>query len=572
MRINGEGVSPGISIGMAYILKKPEAVVSGIVIRDNETKESEVEKFNRAVISAIEEIESIKTNTSLNLVPEDLDILDTQIEFLGDPQIAEDVHEKIRKDSKSANDATIEVIDAAVVMLRNMEDEYLRARASDIQDIGNRILGNLNSPEVSLDDVYGENTILLAEDLAPSDTISLDIKRVIGFATQLGGKISHTAIIARAKGIPAVVACGSELINIKNGNTLILDGSSGELISEPDAETIEIYKAKQKVISNEQIILSSLKDRPAITTDGHLVKLFANISDAAEMEQVFEYGGEGVGLLRTELLFMGRESFPSEEEQFSFYKQVAINAKNRTVIIRTLDIGGDKQLHYFGIPHEDNPFLGYRAIRICLDRTDIFFTQLRAILRASVFGKMKIMFPMISNLSEVKLAKECLSQVKKQLYQSGVEFDSSIELGIMIEIPSAALMADILINEVDFFSIGTNDLCQYTLAVDRMNGKVSGLYNHFNPGVLRLISFVIEQAHKQNKVVGICGEMAADPLAAYLLLGMGMDEFSMSARSIPAVKNILVKNSVSKAREVFKTVMEMDNPETIIDYLKEVIK
>ena len=572
MRINGEGVSPGISIGMAYIQKKPEAVVSGIVIRDNETKESEVEKFNRAVISAIEEIESIKTNTSLNLVPEDLDILDTQIEFLGDPQIAEDVHEKIRKDSKSANDATIEVIDAAVVMLRNMEDEYLRARASDIQDIGNRILGNLNSPEVSLDDVYGENTILIAEDLAPSDTISLDIKRVIGFATQLGGKISHTAIIARAKGIPAVVACGSELINIKNGNTLILDGSSGELISEPDAETIEIYKAKQKVISNEQIILSSLKDRPAITTDGHLVKLFANISDAAEMEQVFEYGGEGVGLLRTELLFMGRESFPSEEEQFSFYKQVAINAKNRTVIIRTLDIGGDKQLHYFGIPHEDNPFLGYRAIRICLDRTDIFFTQLRAILRASVFGKMKIMFPMISNLSEVKLAKECLSQVKKQLYQSGVEFDSSIELGIMIEIPSAALMADILINEVDFFSIGTNDLCQYTLAVDRMNGKVSGLYNHFNPGVLRLISFVIEQAHKQNKVVGICGEMAADPLAAYLLLGMGMDEFSMSARSIPAVKNILVKNSVSKAREVFKTVMEMDNPETIIDYLKEVIK
>ena len=572
MRINGEGVSPGISIGMAYILKKPEAVVSGIVIRDNETKESEVEKFNRAVISAIEEIESIKTNTSLNLVPEDLDILDTQIEFLGDPQIAEDVHEKIRKDSKSANDATIEVIDAAVVMLRNMEDEYLRARASDIQDIGNRILGNLNSPEVSLDDVYGENTILIAEDLAPSDTISLDIKRVIGFATQLGGKISHTAIIARAKGIPAVVACGSELINIKNGNTLILDGSSGELISEPDAATIEIYKAKQKVISNEQIILSSLKDRPAITTDGHLVKLFANISDAADMEQVFEYGGEGVGLLRTELLFMGRESFPSEEEQFSFYKQVAINAKNRTVIIRTLDIGGDKQLHYFGIPHEDNPFLGYRAIRICLDRTDIFFTQLRAILRASVFGKMKIMFPMISNLSEVKLAKECLSQVKKQLYQSGVEFDSSIELGIMIEIPSAALMADILINEVDFFSIGTNDLCQYTLAVDRMNGKVSGLYNHFNPGVLRLISFVIEQAHKQNKVVGICGEMAADPLAAYLLLGMGMDEFSMSARSIPAVKNILVKNSVSKAREVFKTVMEMDNPETIIDYLKEVIK
>ena len=571
MKIKGTGVSPGISIGRAYILKKTNIVVSGNVTGDNEAKEIEIEKFNRAVVSAIREVESIKSNISLNLKSEDLDILDTQVEFLGDPQIAEDVYEKIRTESKSADDAVIEVINAALLMFGSMNDEYLSARASDIQDIGNRILRNLNQRE-SINQEFGENTILIAEDIAPSEAISLDLRKVIGFATQLGGKTSHTAIIAKAKGIPAVVNCGSEISNIKNGDTVILDGSAGKIILNPDSETIEIYKAKQVTISNEQLLLKSLKDRPAITTDGHRVTLYANISDAKELERVFENGGEGVGLFRTELLFMGRDSFPSEEEQFNCYKQVAIKSKNSPAIIRTLDIGGDKQLPYFGIPHEDNPFMGYRAIRISLDQKDIFFTQLRAILRASVFGKLKIMFPMISNLSEVRQAKECVSQAKGELEQSGVEFDHSIELGIMIEIPSAALMADILINEVDFFSIGTNDLCQYTLAVDRMNGKVSALYNHFKPGILRLISYVIEQAHKQNKAVGLCGEMASDPFAALLLLGMGLDEFSMSARSIPAIKNILIKNSVSKAREVFKTVMEMDNPETIIDYLQEVNK
>jgi len=570
--IKGTGVSPGISIGIAHILKKDDDGLSGIIIQTNEARELEIEKFNQAVVSAIREVETIRLNTSFDLKPEDMDILDTQVEFLGDPQIAEDVHEKIRNHFRSAHDAVIEVIDAAVEMFRNMDDEYLSARAADLRDIGNRILRNLNTGRASFGPDFGQNTILIAEDLAPSDTITLDTTRVVGFATRLGGRTSHTAIIAKAKGIPAVVACGSELLNIRIGETVILDGTTGELIINPGSEIMGVYKAKQVNILNEKALLRSLKDLPAITTDGHRLKLYANISNAAELEQVFENGGEGVGLLRTEMLFMGRDSFPSEEEQFNFYKQVAIKSKNRPVIIRTLDIGGDKQLPYFGIPPENNPFMGYRAIRICLDQPEIFFTQLRAILRASVFGNLKIMFPMISNLSEVKQAKESVNEVKLELKNAGIDFDRSIELGIMIEIPSAALIADILAREVDFFSIGTNDLCQYTLAVDRMNGKVSALYNHFNPGVLRLISYVIEQAHKQNKPVGLCGEMASDPLAALLLSGMGLDEFSMSAGSIPSIKNILIKNSLSKAREVFKTVMEMDDPQTIINYLKEDIK
>ena len=570
--IKGTGVSPGISIGKAHILKKDDAGLSGIIIQTNEGRELEIEKFNQAVVSAIEEVEAISLNTSLNLKPEDMDLLDTQVEFLGDPQIAEDVHEKIRKDSRSAHDAVVEVIDATVEMFRHMDDEYLSARAADIRDIGNRILRNLNTGRASIDEDYGANTILIAEDLAPSDTMVLDTTRVIGFATQFGGRTSHTAIIAKAKGIPAVVACGSELMNYRNGETVIIDGTTGELILNPDSKLIDIYRAKQDLIFNEQALLKTLKDLPAITTDGHRIKLHANISNSGELEQVFENGGEGVGLLRTEMLFMGRSSFPTEEEQFTFYKQVAIKSQNRPVIIRTLDIGGDKQLSYFGIPQENNPFLGYRAIRICLDQREIFYTQLRAILRASVFGKLKIMFPMISNLAEVKQAKECVNQVKLELKSAGFDFDRSIELGIMIEIPSAALITDILAKEVDFFSIGTNDLCQYTLAVDRLNNKVSALYNHFNPGVLRLISYVIEQAHQQNKPVCLCGEMAADPLAALLLTGMGLDEFSMSPKSIPSIKNILGKNSLTRAREVFKMVMAMDNPETIINYLEEVIQ
>jgi phosphotransferase system enzyme I (PtsI) len=457
-------------------------------------------------------------------------------------------------------------------MFRNMNDEYLKARSADLQDAGNRILLNLNITGQPAYSKYGENTIIIAEDISPSDTIILDITKIKGFATQLGGRTSHAAIIAKAKGIPAVVACGKDLMDIENNDTIILDGSTGEIIIRPDLKTIEEYKIKQLKIAEELSLLKSLKDLPVQTTDGHKVKLLANISDDSDLEQVIENGGQGVGLFRTELLFLGRNSFPSEEEQFQFYRKVAIKSKNKPVTVRTLDIGGDKQLSYFGIPDENNPFLGYRAIRICLNQKDIFFTQLKAILRASVFGNLKIMFPMICNADEVRLAKDCLQEVKHELTSSGIEFNNNIETGIMIEIPSAALMADILAKEVDFFSIGTNDLCQYTLAVDRMNDKVSSLYNHFNPGLLRLIQNVIEQAHNQNKTVGMCGEMASDPLATLLLMGMGLDEFSMGTASIPGVKNIIIRNNFSRAREICKKVMGMDSSNSITDYLQEELK
>jgi phosphotransferase system enzyme I (PtsI) len=570
--MKGVGVSPGISIGKAFIIKKTEAVRSGIELENDQAKNTEIEKFDKAVLSAIKEVEAIKGNENLTLTKEDIEILETQVEFLNDPQIRNDVLFKINYEHKPANDALIEVILEAVKMFRNMNDEYLKARSADLQDAGNRILLNLNITGQPAYSKYGENTIIIAEDISPSDTIILDITKIKGFATQLGGRTSHAAIIAKAKGIPAVVACGKDLMDIENNDTIILDGSTGEIIIRPDLKTIEEYKIKQLKIAEELSLLKSLKDLPVQTTDGHKVKLLANISDDSDLEQVIENGGQGVGLFRTELLFLGRNSFPSEEEQFQFYRKVAIKSKNKPVTVRTLDIGGDKQLSYFGIPDENNPFLGYRAIRICLNQKDIFFTQLKAILRASVFGNLKIMFPMICNVDEVRLAKDCLQEVKHELTSSGIEFNNNIETGIMIEIPSAALMADILAKEVDFFSIGTNDLCQYTLAVDRMNDKVSSLYNHFNPGLLRLIQNVIEQAHNQNKTVGMCGEMASDPLATLLLMGMGLDEFSMGTASIPGVKNIIIRNNFSRAREICKKVMGMDSSNSITDYLQEELK
>jgi phosphoenolpyruvate-protein phosphotransferase (PTS system enzyme I) len=567
--MKGVGVSPGISIGKAFIINKTEATLTGIALEDDQSKSIETGKFNKAVKSAVNEVEALKRNKDFSLTHDEIEILDTQIEFLNDPQIKEDIICKINSQNKTANDALIEVFLGVSEMFGNMDDEYLKARTSDLQDAENRILKYLNISVQPVGVEYPENTIIIAEDISPSDSIILDINKIKGFATRLGGRTSHTAIIAKAKGIPAVVACGNDLLFIKNDDTIILDGSSGEVILNPDLKTIDEYKTKQNRLNEELSLLKLLKDLPDTTTDGHKLDLFANISGDADLEKVFENGGEGVGLFRTELLFLGRNSFPSEEEQFQFYKKVAIKSKNKPVIVRTLDIGGDKQLPYFGIPPEDNPFLGYRAIRICLDQKEIFFTQLRAILRASAFGKLKIMFPMICNVEEVRLAKQCLQEVKHKMEFSGIGFNKNIETGIMIEIPSAALMTDILAKEVDFFSIGTNDLCQYTLAVDRMNNKVSSLYTHFNPGLLRLIQHVIQEAHKQNRHVGMCGEMASDPLAALLLLGMGLDEFSMGAASIPVIKKIITGNSLSGARKICQKVMEMDNSESITNYLQK---
>jgi phosphoenolpyruvate-protein phosphotransferase (PTS system enzyme I) len=570
--MKGVGVSPGISIGKAYRIDRSEAFLSGITLQNDDERNQEIIKFENAVENAVNEIEAIRQKNDIPLSDGEIELLDSQIEFLTDPQIKSDVIKKISTENKTANDSVIGVIYDAVQLFSNMDDEYFRARASDIRDTGVSILKFLNNNLKKSPGNYSDNTIIIAEDISPSDTISLDTSKITGLATQLGGINSHTAIIARAKGIPAVVGCGKDLLNIENNDIIILDGSEGEIIIRPGSGLIEEYKIRQQKIAREQSMLKALKNLPAKTTDGHMVKLYGNISDDSDLEKVLEAGGEGVGLFRTELMFLGRNSFPDEEEQFQFYRRVAIKSKNKPVIVRTLDIGGDKQAPYFGIPHENNPALGYRAIRISLTRKEIFFTQLRAIMRAAKYGNLKIMFPMISSIDEVRRAKECLDQVKHEMSLTGIEFDNNIETGIMIEIPSAAMMADVLAKEVDFFSIGTNDLCQYTLAVDRMNNMVSDLYNYFNPGLLRLIQNVIVQAHIQNKPVGMCGEMASDPLAALLLLGMGLDEFSMGAGSIPTIKNIINRSSILNAREICSKVMEMDSSVSIKYYLQEVTK
>ncbi|HEY8929450.1 MAG TPA: phosphoenolpyruvate--protein phosphotransferase [Mucilaginibacter sp.] len=564
--IKGIGVSPGISIGRAFIMQKKEAALTNILLTDRSEITAEIEKLSRAISAAIAEIEQLKSASPSD---DDIALLETQTELLSDPEILEGVTEKITIEHKNANDALLEVIANLVAIFEDMDDEYMRGRAADIKDIGNRILKHVNG-ESSTQQQFNADTIIIAEDLAPSDTITLDLNYITGFATQMGSKTSHTAIIAKAKGIPAVVGCGSELISIKNNDVIILDGAEALVYVNPDAVLLTEYQLKKAAYNEYAKGLNALKDQPAVTTDGLQILLTANISGAADLEAVFDNGGEGVGLLRTELLFMNRDTFPSEDEQFEFYKAVALQSKGKPVIVRTIDIGGDKHLPYFNLPAELNPFLGYRAIRICLDRKDLFITQLKAILRASVFGDLKIMFPMISNIQELRQAKVILTEAKTELYQQNISFNAAIKTGIMIEVPSAAIIADLLAKEVDFFSIGTNDLCQYTLAVDRMNEKISHLYDPFNPAILRLISFVIEQGDKHGIHVGMCGEMAGDPLAALLLVGMGLKDFSMSASAIPAIKNIIINNSEAKAKQVYANVREMESPEEILKYLREV--
>jgi phosphotransferase system enzyme I (PtsI) len=522
-----------------------------------------IKHFDNAVISAVSEVKDlIKQHTH----SDSIEILETQVEFLSDPQLRDDVVEQISINKKNVNDALIASIAQTVQVFERMDDEYIRARAADIKDIGNRILKHLNNIPSEPNTPYLPDTIIVAEDISPSDTITMDLKNITGIVTQVGSKTSHAAIIAKSKGLPAVVGCGNELSIIKDGDFIILDGTTGLVL-----QVILDYADKRSTFIKDTERLKQLKNVPAITTDGTSITLSGNISNADDLDNVFDYGGQGVGLMRTELLFMNRNDFPTEDEQFDFYKKTVLKAKGKPIVVRTIDIGGDKQLPYFNLPVEENPFLGYRAIRICLDRTDLFITQLKAILRASVFGDLKIMFPMIASIQEVRQAKTILQQAKEELAKVGQAFNDAIEVGLMIEIPSAAITADLLAREVDFFSIGTNDLCQYTLAVDRMNEKINHLYDPFNPGVLRLIDNVISQANKHNVHVGMCGELASDPLATLLLMGMGLKDFSMSASSIPAIKQIIINNNLSKAKEIYNTVMMMDNSADILTFLQHTV-
>lgn len=624
--LQGTGVSPGVAIGIAYVMRGQEVLATGLLLADEAAVGREIERYNRAVGVSIEEIRRLieeaagagatagadaagKAGADAaagKAAAAVVDILDVQLELLQDPGWESGVLTKIQMEKKNAVDAVLEVMQEFVGMFMNMQDEYLSARAADIQDIGQRVLKNLSPESAGTEDGggpggmgtmmpaggagkaegvgtgEGADLILIAGDLSPSDLISLDSSRVNGFATRAGGKTSHVAIVARLRGLPAVVGCGDGLDAIVNGDLLVLDGATGVLLVNPGAELVQRYQEKRKEHLTTIRLLQSLKEKEAVTTDGIRVRLEANIGTVEDMEQALEQGAQGVGLLRTELLFMQSDHLPTEEEQFTFYKNVLLRSAGGMVTIRTLDIGGDKQLPYFGLPKEENPFLGYRAIRISLDRKDLFLTQLRAILRASVFGKCRILLPMIGSVQEIRLAKAILAEAKEGLAAAkgrvveakeelaGQPFDPAIGIGIMIEVPSAAIAADLLAKEVDFFSIGTNDLCQYTLAVDRMNEKIAALYDPFHPAVLRLIRYVIEQGRRYKIPVGMCGELAGDPQATLLLMGMGLEEFSMNAPSIPAIKNIILHNSGAKARSVCEKVMEMEESAAIIAYLKEI--
>ena len=491
-------------------------------------------------------------------------ILKAQQSFLNDPSFYPEIRKRIEQKSYSAEKAVQEVVDHFSALFAGMNDPYLKERSADLQDLGKRLLLNLSNNDrgIELSDI-DEEVILAAEDLTPSDTVQLNKKFIQAFLTRIGGKTSHTAILARNFEIPAIVGVGEEFDKIENGDTLIIDGNTGVCILNPDQEIINEYQNKIKKEIEETELLNEFKKKSAITKDGYRIEIAANIGNPNEVNNALEKGAEGIGLYRTEFLFMNNSRMPTEEEQYEAYRTVVEAMKDKPVIIRTLDIGGDKELAYLPFSKELNPFLGYRAIRLTLDNEEIFITQLRAILRASACGKLKIMFPMVSNLDEWRSAKAITEKAKQQLKNDGIPYDEKIELGIMVEIPSAALLAEQFAQEVDFFSIGTNDLVQYTLAVDRMNEKVAYLYDYFHPAVLQLIKKTIDASHKAGKWTGMCGGMAGDPLAAPLLLGLGLDEWSMDAGSLSRVKQVITKLNYNSCKDLSIELIQLGTAEEI---------
>lgn len=569
--LKGVAASPGIAIGKAFLYTKEKVTINVEKIEESKVEE-EIAKFRKALEVTQEEIEKIKEKALKEFGKEKAEIFEAHLMLASDPELIEGVENMIKTELVTADNAVNKVIEQNASVMESLNDEYLKERAVDLRDVGNRIIENLlGVKSVNLSDLE-EEVVVIARDLTPSDTATMKKEMVLGFATDVGGRTSHTAIMARSLEIPAVVGLGNVTSQVKAGDLVIVDGLEGIVIVNPDEKTVEDYKSKKESYEKRVEGLKQLKDLPAETPDGKKVMLAANIGTPKDVASALANGAEGVGLFRTEFLYMDRNSLPSEEEQFEAYKEVVEKMGGRPVTIRTLDIGGDKELPYLDMPKEMNPFLGYRAIRLCLDRPDIFKTQLRAILRASAYGNVQIMYPMISSVEEVRKANSILEEVKAELDREGVKYDKEIKVGIMVEIPSAAVTADILAKEVDFFSIGTNDLTQYTLAVDRMNEHVKEYYQPFHPAILRLVKMVIDAAHKEGKFAAMCGEMAGDPLAAVILLGLGLDEFSMSATSIPEIKNIIRNVEYEKAKEIAEKALNMSEAREIEKMMKDVIK
>lgn len=565
--MKGIAASQGIAIAKVYKLEQP-VIEIGLAVK---SVEEELAILEKAMVKTVSDIEMIKAVASKSLKEEELEIFDAHLMMVNDPEYRTSIEASIRQGGVSAAGATKNVSDMMVGMFESMDDEYMKARAADIRDVSFRLLCNILGKEIPNLATLQEPVVIVAKDLTPSDTGSLNKEYAKGFVTEMGGRTSHSAIMARSLEIPAVVGCGDLLSQVKNGDEIILDAITGEIILHPTAEQIASYQEKLAIFQREKEELKNLKDQASITLDGHQVDLVGNIGSPADVQAVLDNGGEGVGLFRTEFLYMKSEDdFPSEEVQFSAYKQVLEAMEGRQVVIRTLDIGGDKKLNYYQFEEEMNPFLGVRAVRFCLMRKDIFRTQLRALLRASVYGKLAIMFPMIATVNEFREAKKLYDEIRAELEQEGVKV-GNVQVGIMIEIPAAAVNADQLAKEADFFSIGTNDLIQYTMAADRMSQNVSYLYQPFNPSVLRLIKMAIDGAHSQGKWCGMCGEMAGDAQAAPVLLGLGLDEFSMSAVSILATRKVINGLNYEAMKKLANECVQLATVEEVKAHVEKVL-
>ncbi len=561
----GLPASEGIAIAPAFVYRPVVVAVTRRQVADVEAEET---RLTFAIQSAMEQLTEVQAHAAATVGKDTADIFAAHRMFLEDPALLEPIQEQIRS-GVNAEAAVAEGIDTFATMLSELEDEYLRERAADVRDVGQRLLRALAGVDERTLSALDSPAIIIAHDLAPSDTAQLNKELVRGFCTATGGMTSHTTILARLLGLPAVVGAGADALGLANGETVILDGMAGKLIASPDEATVESYRASRETWLAARESSKTAARRPAATRDGHQVEVVANIGDAESAQSAIDFGAEGVGLLRTEFLFLNRTTMPDEEEQYRAYRAVAEVMGSRPVVVRTLDIGGDKPLPYLDLGREDNPFLGWRAIRISLAQPEFFKIQLRAILRAGAGHNLKIMLPMIATRPEIRAARRIFQEAQQELEARGVDYARSLEFGIMVEIPAAAVAADLLAPEIDFFSIGTNDLTQYTLACDRGNTRVAALYDHLHPAVLRLIRTVIESAHRHGKWVGLCGEMGGDVEAIPILIGLDLDEFSMSPGSIPAAKELIRELDQAACRELAARALNVATPEEVRELVRQ---
>lgn len=557
--IKGIGASSGIAIAKAYKLEMPDLTVSRDTVEDTA---AEITKLYEHKAAVEEEIKTIKEAASKNLSEEEAAVFDAHLMMLNDPEFAGQIEAKIKDEKLNAAAALEDVANMMIAMFSSMDDAYFKERAADVKDVSTRWKAHLLGKKLPNPSLISEEVVICANDLTPSDTATLNKNLVKGFVTNIGGRTSHSAILARSMEIPAVVATNAIMDNVNDGDLVVLDGTTGEVFVNPDEAVVKEYTEKKEAFEAYKAELKTLVNAESVSTDGHKTLLVANIGSPEDLEAVKANGAEGVGLFRTEFLYMESDTLPTEDEQFEVYKKV-LEGVNGPVVVRTLDIGGDKKLKSFETPDEMNPFLGVRAIRLCFQHEDIFRTQLRALLRASIYGDLHIMFPMIATLGEFRKAKGILMDEKAKLEAEGVKVSDHFEVGIMIEIPAAAVLADQFAKEVDFFSIGTNDLIQYTFAADRMSSTINYLYQPFNPSILRLVKNTIDAAHANGKWTGMCGEMAGEALAAPLLLGLGLNEFSMSATSILAqrkrIRSLSYEESKKLAEDCLNNTMTMED-------------